>query len=86
MILHLLRRVREVRSQLVDIMKVQKLSVISCGYNYDVRRFGLPDSFTYLAAAAAAAKVPRSHLIVIHFLPRSSVKGSALRISTTRRA
>ena len=33
-----MRKVREVRSQLIDLMKKQKLPVISCGFNYDIVR------------------------------------------------
>lgn len=35
----LLRKAREVRSQLEDIMKMQKMEVISAGTDYDVLRF-----------------------------------------------
>jgi pre-mRNA-splicing factor ATP-dependent RNA helicase DHX38/PRP16 len=34
----LLRKAREVREQLVDIMKVQKLEVIACGTDWDIIR------------------------------------------------
>lgn len=35
----LLRKAREVRSQLEDIMKFQKMELIACGTDYDVLRF-----------------------------------------------
>jgi len=41
----LLRKSREVRVQLEDIMKFQKMDIISAGTDFDIIRFVLPSRF-----------------------------------------
>jgi hypothetical protein len=41
----LLRKAREVRVQLEDIMKFQKMDIISAGTDFDIIRFVLPSQF-----------------------------------------
>jgi pre-mRNA-splicing factor ATP-dependent RNA helicase DHX38/PRP16 len=41
----LLRKSREVRVQLEDIMKFQKMDIISVGTDFDIIRFVLPSRF-----------------------------------------
>jgi pre-mRNA-splicing factor ATP-dependent RNA helicase DHX38/PRP16 len=41
----LLRKAREVRVQLEDIMKFQKMDIISAGTDFDIVRFVLPSQF-----------------------------------------
>jgi pre-mRNA-splicing factor ATP-dependent RNA helicase DHX38/PRP16 len=45
-----LRKVREVRQQLLDIMKMQKISLISCGNNWDVIRKCISSGYFHNAA------------------------------------
>ena len=45
-----LRKAREVRTQLVDIMKTEKLAVVSSGSNWDIIRKCICSSFFYQAA------------------------------------
>jgi len=45
-----LRKVREIRSQLLDIMKQQKLMVVSCGTNWDVVRKAITSAYFHNAA------------------------------------
>ncbi|KAI9350480.1 P-loop containing nucleoside triphosphate hydrolase protein [Zopfochytrium polystomum] len=45
-----LRKAREVRTQLVDIMKTEKLGIVSCGNNWDVIRKCICSSFFFQAA------------------------------------
>lgn len=45
-----MRKVREVRSQLVDIMKQQKLEVVSCGSDWDIVRKALCAAYFINAA------------------------------------
>jgi hypothetical protein len=44
----LLRKAREVRVQLEDIMKFQKMDIISAGTDFDMIRFVLPLQFLAL--------------------------------------
>lgn len=45
----LLRKSREVRVQLEDIMKFQKMDIISVGTDFDIIRFVLPSRFFTLS-------------------------------------
>jgi len=46
----LLRKSREVRVQLEDIMKFQKMDIISAGTDFDTIRFVLPSRFFTLCS------------------------------------
>ena len=46
----LLRKSREVRVQLEDIMKFQKMDIISAGTDFDIIRFVLPSRFFALSS------------------------------------
>ena len=45
-----LRKAREVRAQLLDIMKSQKIDVISCGTQWDVCRTAICSAYFHNAA------------------------------------
>lgn len=45
-----LRKVREVRQQLLDIMKMQKISLLSCGNNWDIIRKCIGSGYFHNAA------------------------------------
>jgi pre-mRNA-splicing factor ATP-dependent RNA helicase DHX38/PRP16 len=45
-----MRKVREIRSQLVDIMKQQRMSNVSCGTNWDVVRKAIASAYFHNAA------------------------------------
>lgn len=53
-----MRKVREVRSQLVDIMKQQKLEVVSCGSDWDIVRKALCAAYFINAAKLKGYAIP----------------------------
>ncbi len=45
-----LRRAREIRSQLADIMQQQKMRLVSCGNNWDIVRKAIVSAYFHNAA------------------------------------
>jgi pre-mRNA-splicing factor ATP-dependent RNA helicase DHX38/PRP16 len=68
----LLRKAREVRVQLEDIMKFQKMDIISAGTDFDVIRFVL----SVTAPCPSIVKMPHSKAICAgYFHQAARVKG-----------
>ena len=55
-----MRKVREVRQQLKDIMDQQKLAVVSCGTEWDIVRKCICSSYFHQAARLKVSRLPDS--------------------------
>ena len=66
----LLRKAREVRVQLEDIMKFQKMDIISAGTDFDIIRWGLPFLYT-----SVVERTRRKAICAGYFHQAARVKG-----------
>lgn len=61
-----MRKVREVRQQLKDIMDQQKLAVVSCGTEWDVVRKCICSAFFHQAARLKVGQVFSGSLMIYY--------------------